>query len=67
MQEEEKAPKESPKYEKFWQEYGKALKMGIIEDSGNRGRLASLLRFTTNKNKDGLVSLKEYVENMKEG
>ena len=55
------------KYESFWREYGKALKMGIIEDSGNRGRLSKLLRFHSSKSGDGLVSLEEYVQNMKEG
>ena len=41
--------------------------MGIIEDSGNRGRLAQLLRFQTSKSEGKLVSLSEYVANMKEG
>lgn len=33
------------KYAKFWKEYGKAIKLGIIEDTSNRVRLAKLLRF----------------------
>ena len=35
------------KYAKFFAEYGKSIKLGIIEDSSNRIRLAKLLRFTT--------------------
>lgn len=32
-------------YAKFWNEFGKSIKLGIIEDAGNRNRLAKLLRF----------------------
>jgi len=62
----EKEVKET-KYEKFWKQYGKAIKLGIIEDSPNRTRLSKLLRFTTSKSDGKLVSLEQYVENMKEG
>ncbi len=31
-------------YTKFWNEFGKALKMGVVEDTANRNRLAKLLR-----------------------
>jgi heat shock protein beta len=55
------------KYEKFWKEYGKAIKLGVIEDSSNRTRLAKLLRFYTSKSGDKLTSLEEYVGRMKEG
>lgn len=34
-------------YAKFWNEFGKSIKLGIIEDSVNRNRLAKLLRFET--------------------
>ena len=32
-------------YTKFWNEFGKSIKFGIIEDTTNRNRLAKLLRF----------------------
>lgn len=32
-------------YAKFWNEFGKSIKLGIIEDAANRNRLAKLLRF----------------------
>ena len=63
---EDAAPKES-KYEKFWKQYGKAIKLGIIEDASNRTRLAKLLRFYTSKSEDKLTSLEEYVSRMKDG
>ena len=34
-------------YAKFWNEFGKSIKLGIIEDAANRNRLAKLLRVET--------------------
>ena len=53
------------KYEKFFGEYGKMIKLGIIEDSGNRGKLAKFLRFYSTNNKDQLTSLDDYIERSK--
>ena len=58
---------EETKYETFWKSFGKAIKLGIIEDASNRTRLAKLLRFYTSKSPTKLVSLEQYVERMKEG
>ncbi len=55
------------KYLTFWKEFGKALKLGIIEDATNRNRLAKLMRFYTSKSGDVLTDLEEYVGRMKEG
>eukprot|EP00958_Prasinococcus_capsulatus_P029189 scaffold7377_cov389-Prasinococcus_capsulatus_cf.AAC.37 len=54
------------KYAEFWKNYGKSIKLGIIEDSSNRTRLAKLLRFYTSKSEDKLVSLEEYIDRMKD-
>merc|ERR1712137_1130083 len=51
--------------EKFWAEYSTNIKLGVIDDSANRSRLAKLLQFQSSAEK-GLVSLAEYVERMKE-
>jgi len=51
----------------FWKEYGTNVKLGVIEDHSNRTRLAKLLRFQSTNSEDGLTSLDEYVERMKEG
>nr|UIC71720.1 heat shock protein 90 B [Haemaphysalis flava] len=53
-------------YEQFWKEYSTNLKLGIIEDTTNRTRLAKLVRFHSS-NGDGLTSLSEYVSRMKDG
>ena len=54
-------------YKKFYEQFSKNLKLGIHEDSANRGKLADLLRFHTSKTGDDLISFKEYVQRMKEG
>ncbi|XP_010524613.1 PREDICTED: heat shock protein 90-6, mitochondrial [Tarenaya hassleriana] len=52
-------------YEKFWDNYGKHLKLGCIEDRENHKRIAPLLRFFSSQSEDEMISLDEYVENMK--
>jgi heat shock protein 90kDa beta len=59
--------KESEKYGTFWGQFGKAIKLGVIEDTANRQRLAKLLRFKTSKSPDKLTSLDDYISRMKEG
>merc|ERR1711971_608053 len=54
-------------YKKFYEQFGKNLKLGIHEDSTNRNKVAELLRFHTSKSGDEQISLKEYVDRMKEG
>ncbi|GLJ55069.1 hypothetical protein SUGI_1182040 [Cryptomeria japonica] len=53
------------KYTKFWNEFGKSIKLGIIEDASNRNRLAKLLRFESTKSGDKLTSLDQYISRMK--
>lgn len=52
-------------YDKFWENYGKHLKLGCIEDRENHKRLAPLLRFFSSQSDEFTISLDEYVENMK--
>ncbi|XP_009791518.1 endoplasmin homolog [Nicotiana sylvestris] len=54
-------------YAKFWNEFGKSVKLGIIEDATNRNRLAKLLRFETSKSDGKLTSLDQYISRMKAG
>ena len=49
------------KYAKFWQNFGKNIKLGVIEDSANKNSLSKLLRFYTTKSMNKPISLDEYV------
>jgi len=54
-------------YIKFWNNFGKYLKVGIIEDDRHRNDIAPLLRFFSSKSGDEYTSLENYVEHMAEG
>merc|ERR1711976_636151 len=53
-------------FKKFYEQFGKNLKLGIHEDSTNRKKLASLLRFYTSASGDEPCSFADYVSRMKE-
>merc|ERR1712039_185027 len=53
-------------FKKFYEQFGKNLKLGIHEDSTNRKKLASFLRYYSSASGDGPCSLEDYVSRMKE-
>merc|ERR1712108_74927 len=53
-------------YKKCYEQFSKNVKLGIHEDSGNRKKLADLLRYHSSASGDDVTSLKEYVSRMKE-
>src|SRR5690554_6392544 len=66
----EKLSRDEPeKFAIFLKAFGNTLKEGIVEDTGNRERIARLLRFASTKGEDATqsVSLDDYVGRMQPG
>jgi len=53
------------KYATFWKTFGKAVKMGVIEDMANRRRLLPFLRFQSTASGGNETTLEDYVARMK--
>ena len=58
--------KDRPKYKKFWQEYGKAIKNGVYSDYANREKLQDLLMFPSSISEDEPTTIAEYISRMPE-
>lgn len=61
-----KAEKDPEGFATFWENFGAVLKEGLYESVTDREKLLELCRFSSSRT-DGLVSLADYVANMKEG
>ena len=64
---EDMVKKKPDDYKKFWSQFGRVLKEGPAEDSGNREKIAGLLKFssTHDSTDEESVSLQNYVDRMK--
>lgn len=66
---EDMAKNDKEKYQKFWGQFGRVLKEGVVEDFVNKDRIATLCRFssTFDDKAEPLVSLDDYIFRMKSG
>merc|ERR1712183_958295 len=55
------------KYNTFWNNFGKYLKVSVVEDQRNKEDIIPLLRFWSVKSGDKYTSLDAYVDKMPEG
>jgi len=58
---------DSSKYIMFWNNFGKYIKVGVIEDNVNKKELLPLLRFFSSKSGEEYTSFDQYIEGMPEG
>lgn len=63
------AEKEPDKYVRFWKEFGRVLKEGVIDAPDRREEIARLFRFSSTRSEGDAqsLSLSEYVARMAEG
>lgn len=55
------------KYKTLWSQFGTVLKEGLISDSDNRETLLGISSFASTHSEEGLTTLAEYVDRMKDG
>jgi len=53
-------------YDKFWEQYSKSIKMGVMDDKKNKSKLTKLLRYMSSRSKGKYTSFEAYVDRMKE-
>ena len=54
-------------YKTFYESFNKNIKLGLHEDEKNRIKLSKLLRYNSLKHRDNMISLDDYIKEMKEG
>jgi molecular chaperone HtpG len=57
---------DAQKYLTFWEQFGRVVKEGLLNDSDNRESILDIARFASTQVPAALTSLRQYVERMKE-
>ncbi|MDV7988756.1 molecular chaperone HtpG [Rhodococcus sp. IEGM 1374] len=55
------------KYKTLWSQFGTVLKEGLISDADNRETLLGISSFASTNSEEGVTTLAEYVDRMKDG
>ncbi|HEX5595676.1 MAG TPA: molecular chaperone HtpG [Micromonosporaceae bacterium] len=58
---------DTERYQKFWGEFGRAVKEGLLDDFENRDAILEIVSVRSTHNPDELTTLRQYVERMKDG
>ncbi|WP_167441533.1 molecular chaperone HtpG [Amycolatopsis vastitatis] len=58
---------DAEKYATFWQEFGRAVKEGLLDDFENREAILEISSFASTQDAEKPTSLRAYVERMKDG
>ena len=54
------------KFESFWKQFGRSLKLGIVEDIANRQKIAEIVKFrSTFNDTNTLISFDDYLSRAK--
>lgn len=61
-----KAESSEEEYLKFWNNFGAVLKEGLCEPTNFRDQILEICRFYSSRSPNKLISLKEYLSNLKE-
>ncbi|MGW6260852.1 molecular chaperone HtpG [Streptomyces sp. NPDC055085] len=59
--------KDVKRYAKVWEQFGRALKEGLVEDADNTEALLKLVSVPSTHDTEKTTTLREYVERMKDG
>jgi molecular chaperone HtpG len=58
---------DAEKYGRFWGEFGRAMKEGLLDDADNRPAILDVVSVASTHDPEQLTTLQQYVERMKEG